>query len=113
MAMTFTQNGPRRQGFSTIEVIGTLAASGSYATGGDVVDFTQLGSVYRAKDPIFVEIQGKAGFVYQYDVVNKKVLVFCNTAGAANAPLGEHTAIAYVAGVTGDTIRVRMIFAKP
>lgn len=111
--MTFTQSGPRRQGFSTIEVFGTLTPTGSYATGGDVVDFTQLGSVYRAKDPLIVEITGKAGFVYQYDVVNKKVLVFCNTAGGANAALGEHTAIAYVAGVTGDLIRVRMAFAKP
>ncbi len=111
MAMTFTQTGPRRVGVVTMEVYGTLVASGSYATGGDTVDFTQLGSIYRAKDPLFVDIQGKAGFIYQYDITNKKVLVYTNTAGGANNPLGEHTAAAYVAGVTGDTIRVRMVFA--
>lgn len=111
MAMTFTQNGPRRQGLSVMEVYGTLVASGSYATGGDTVDFTQLGSVYRARDPLFVAIEGIAGFIYQYNPVTKKVLVYANTAGASNAPLGEHTAAAYAAGVTGDTIRVRMVFA--
>lgn len=112
MAMTFTQDGPRRPGFHTVEVFGTLAASGNYAAGGDSVDFTQLGSILRARDPLFVDIQGISGFVYQYNRSTKKVLVYCNTAGAANAPLGEHTAAAYAAGVTGDTIRVRMIFAK-
>jgi hypothetical protein len=112
MAMTFTQAGPRKPGFHTIEVFGTLVASGNYAANGDVVDFTQLGSILRAKDPLFVDIQGKAGFIYQYDITNKKVLVYSNTAGGANAPLGEHTAAAYAAGVTGDTIRVRMVFSK-
>lgn len=108
--MTFTQNGPRRPGLRTIEIFGTIVASGNYATGGDTVDFTQLGSIIRAKDPLFVEIQGIAGFVYQYNPVTKKVLVYCNTAGGANAPLGEHTAAAYAAGVSGDTIRIRAIF---
>jgi hypothetical protein len=112
MAMTFTQSGPRRPGLATVEVFGRLVASGNYSTGGDTVDFTALGSYWRSKDPLFVEIQGKAGFVYQYDVENKKVLVYSNTAGGANAPLGEHTAAAYAAGVTGDVIRVRMVMAK-
>jgi hypothetical protein len=111
--MVFTQNGPRRQGFATVEIYGTLLATNTtYPTGGDVVDFTQLGSVYRAKDPLFVEIGGINGFIYQYDVTNKKVKVFCNTAGGANAALGEHTNATYVATVQSDTIRVRMVFPK-
>lgn len=112
MALVFTQDGPRRPGMHTIEIFGTLAASGSYATGGDAIDFTNLGSILRAKDPLFVEVQGIAGFVYQYNRVTKKLLVYCNTAGGANAPLGEHTAAAYAAGVTGDTIRARIVFPK-
>lgn len=112
MALAFTQDGPRRVNLVTMEVFGTLVASGSYATGGDTIDFTQLGSIIRAKDPLFVEVNGIAGFVYQYNRVTKKLLVYANTAGGSNAPLGEHTAAAYAAGVTGDTIRVRMVFAK-
>lgn len=112
MALAFTQDGPRRVNLVTMEVFGTLVASGSYATGGDTIDFTQLGSITRAKDPLFVEVTGIAGFIYQYNRVTKKLLVYCNTAGGVNLKLDEHTAIAYVAGVTGDTIRVRMVFAK-
>lgn len=112
MAMAFAQTGPRRPGLHTVEIFGVLTPSGNYATDGDVIDFTALGSYWRSKNPLFVMIQGKAGFVYQYDIENKKVLVFTNTAGAANAALGQHTAAAYVAGVTGDVIRVRMIFPK-
>lgn len=112
MTMVFTQNGPRRPGFHTVEVFGTIVASGNYVANGDPVDFTQLGSILRAKDPLFVEIQGKNGFIYQYDITNKKVLVYVNTAGGANAALGEHTAAAYAAAIPTDTIRVRMIFPK-
>lgn len=112
MAMTFTQSGKRRQSLAGIMVPGTLAASDSYATGGDAVDFRQLGSIYRAKDPYLVIAMGKAGFVYQYDYANRKMLVFCNTAGGANAALGEHTAAAYAAGVSGDTIKCLLFFDK-
>lgn len=111
MAMTFTQNGPRLVNLKSMEVYGSLVASGSYPAGGDVADFTQLGSIIRAKDPLFVDIQGKSGWIYQYDYVNKKVLVYANTAGGANAPLGEHTAAAYTASVISDIIKVRMVFS--
>jgi len=81
----------------------SVVASGSYATGGDTLDFgTLIG--YTNRQPSSVSISGKAGFVYQYDLANKKMLVYCNTAGGANSALGEHTAAGYVAGVTGDTI---------
>ncbi len=82
----------------------TLTPSGSYATGGDSIDFvTSLG--YTNRQPDFVTVIGKAGFVYMYDYTAKKLLVFCNTAGGADAALGELSAGAYPVGVTGDVIR--------
>lgn len=85
----------------------TVVASGSYTTGGDVLDLTVIG-VPSANVPKFVRIAGIAGFVYQYVVgataALGKMFVYCNTAGGANAAMGEHTAAGYVAGVSGDTI---------
>lgn len=88
-----------------------VVPSGTYPTGGDAADFGGLIG-YTDKQPIDVDIRGKAGFVYQYDYQNKKMFVYCNTAGGANAPLGEHTNIAYVAGVTGDVIIAMVRYAK-
>lgn len=95
-----------------------LTPSGTYPTGGDPFDFTGfLGFMGRL--PTAVLITGKAGFIYQWagngsaanrTVANQKMLVFCNTAGGANAALGEHTNIAYVAGVTGDVIVAQVWF---
>lgn len=82
----------------------TIVPSGSYATGGDTIDFTLLVG-FTTKQPDVVMITGIAGFIYQYDSVNKKMFVYTNTAGGANAPLGEHTAAAYAAGVAADTIK--------
>lgn len=98
-----------------IEVVGTIAFTGNYTTGGDTLSLASA-KVPSSEAPIDVDINGKAGFVYQFDkgttLANGKVLVFCNTAGAANAALGEHTAVALVAGVTGDTVRFRALFKK-
>lgn len=89
-----------------------ITPSGNYVTGGDALDLSALvGMVGRL--PTYVNIIGKAGFVYQWagygpatnrTAANQKMLVYCNTAGGANAALGEHTAAAYAAGVTGDVI---------
>lgn len=84
---------------------GKLTASGTYpASPGDALDLA-LSVGYTNRRPDFVVVTGKAGFVYQYDITNKVLIVFCNTAGGANNALGEHTNAAYVAGVTGDDIR--------
>ena len=83
---------------------GVIVASGTYPTGGDSLDISKaIGFTNRRPD--LVLITGKAGFIYQYDHVNKTMFVYCNTAGGANAALGEHTNAGYVAGVTGDDIR--------
>lgn len=96
-------------------VRGTIVASGSYATGGDTLSFASLG-IPASVAPRDVFIHGIAGFVYSFSrgstLANSLMLVHCNTAGGANAPLGEHTAASYAAGVSGDTITFLAIFDK-
>lgn len=83
----------------------SLVASGNYSTGGDSVDFApKVG--FLNKQPEFVDINGKSGFIYSYDAANKKVISYCVTTSGANTALGEVSAGAYPAGITGDTIRV-------
>lgn len=98
-------------GTKPIIVTASIVASGSYATGGDALDFAPLAGL-TTKQPDFVQVEGIAGFVYQYDGVAKKLLVYSNTAGGANAPLGEHTAATYAAGVSGDTIKALATWLK-
>jgi hypothetical protein len=86
-----------------IIISGTLTASGSYAASGDALDFSTVSGITNRR-PVFVLITGIAGFIYQYDIANKKMWVRCNTAGGADNALGEHSVGAYAAGVTGDTI---------
>ena len=93
-----------------IRTYGTIAIGAdplTYATGGVTCDFS--GTVPSSKVPLRVELTGKAGFIYTYDpgttIANGKVMVFVNTAGGADTALGQHTAAAVVAGVSGDTIR--------
>jgi len=84
MAMTGTL--VKRRGFGIIEGVFSLAASGSYATGGDTLDFAPLMG-YTNKQPTWVEIQGIAGFIYEYDRTNKKVLV--RQVGAAAGTISQ------------------------
>lgn len=64
----------KRVGTNEITGVFSLAFSGSYATGGDALDFaTLIGATNR--QPVFVEIQGIAGYRYEYDLTNKKVIV--------------------------------------
>lgn len=99
-------------GGSPIMVVqGRLTFSGSYATGGDPFNFAnQFG--FTDNSPFYVLIFGIAGFIYQYDYTNNKIFVYCNTAGGANAALGEHTAAGYAAGVSGDTVTFVAFFAR-
>lgn len=90
-----------------VHVIGTITASGSYTTGGDTLSLTGL-NIKSSQVPYWLEVQGVNGFNYAYVVgatqATGKVKVFVLQAAATNTPLAEHTAAAYVAGVTGDTI---------
>lgn len=94
----------------SVHVVGTMAFSSSYATGGESFDFATITGSTR--QPYSVDIRGKSGHVYLYDDTAKKVMVFCNTAGGANGVLGEHTAASYASTVTNDTVRFHAISPK-
>lgn len=86
-----------------------ITASGSYTTGGDTLNLNGiLPAVGAGQIPRIVLIAGQSGFVYQYvngtKMADGKMKVLVATTSGTNAPLQEHGATSYVAGVTGDTI---------
>jgi hypothetical protein len=93
----------RHGGLQGIMISGQITASGSYAASGDALDFSTIAGITNRR-PDFVLVTGIAGFIYAYDIANKKLWCYCNTAGGANTALGEVSAGAYPAGITGDTI---------
>lgn len=109
MAATLTltrQNGTARE----VEGYGKVVFSGNYPTGGEALNFITAG--FRCTgDPILVDFgEGKAGFKYEYDYTNKKVIV--RQDAAAGAPSAELPAAAYPAGVTGDQVSFRVFGTK-
>lgn len=112
MALTLTTQKTLR-GVNFTLVIFRLVASGNYAVGGEVPTPTiQSLNRFNGRPVARCTISGRAGFVYSYNESNGKVQVWCNTAGGVNGGLGEHTAVAYVAGVTGDMILGWVVFAN-
>jgi len=109
MAVAATVTSKSKRG-GVLSAFITLVFSGNYVALGEPLDFNTIVG-YTSRQPKNVIIAGKAGFVYLYDLANKKVMVFCNVAGGANLPLVEHTAIAYVAGVTGDVVTAEVSWA--
>jgi len=97
------------RGNNYFRVIVRLTPSGSYPALGDPLDFKTLGRTSN-KQPILVDIYGQGGYIYQYDLANKKVMVRVATTTGANIPLAEHSAAAYAAGVTSDFILAEVMF---
>lgn len=107
------------EGQSTTYVFGVATFSGSYATGGDTLDFTTIagkesgGQVFiAASAPSTVGVWGSSGHSYGYvkgspaTMANGKVKI--NTAAGT-----ELTAGAYPAAITGDVnIYFEATFAK-
>ena len=96
---------------------GTLALSGSYVGGGEDMSSAWTGLIPGStKKPVDMTVHGEAGYVYEYDFANDKLLVREQTdpadTGGANIPLVELAAAAYPAGVSGDTIRFVAYFEK-
>lgn len=85
---------------------GTIVFAGNYVAGGEVLSLPKPAGVQRP--PTFVLIQGIAGFKYEYNPANAKVLVR-QSAGAA-AAMAEIAVAAYPAGVTGDTVTYMAFF---
>lgn len=90
-----------------------IVPSGTYPTGGDTLNLNGLlPGIGAGQIPKSVFIAGQAGFMYQYvngtKMADGKMKVLVATTGGTNLPLGEHTNVTYVAGVSGDTIRARV-----
>jgi hypothetical protein len=100
-------------GSQNVSVFGTLAASGSYSTGGDTLDLTAISAQCGVSlAPIQVWIGGSSGDAYAFipaaspTLANGKVKV--NTASNTELASG-----AYPARITGDTnIQFEAIFQK-
>ena len=96
-----------------LAVVGTLTPSGSYATGGDSLDFTTVSAQFGASQaPLQVWIAGSTGDAYAFvraaspTLSNGKVKI--NTASNTELSSG-----AYPARITGDTnIQFEAIFQK-
>lgn len=97
-----------------LHVIGTLVFSGTYPTGGDTLSFSGVKGILSSQPPVWCDVQGQAGFKYEFatgtTIANSKVLVRVEAAVGTNTPLAEHSNVAYVAGVTGDTVDFHGIF---
>ena len=86
----------------SVRTTGTVALSGSYATGGDSLAIPKPGTT---KDPYHVTFRSMNGNELVYDPVAKKIKAF----SANGTELG---AGAYAAGYTGDTIYYDAEFPK-
>jgi signal peptidase I len=90
---------------ATLVALCQLTLSGNYPTGGDTVDFkSPVG--YTNRNPDMAIIQGIAGYIYQWDKANAKLLV--RGGATAGTALAEFTSGAYSAALTGDTILARL-----
>lgn len=90
--------------------VGTFTASSSYSTGGDSISWANAAGTTKA--PLFVVASGKAGYVYEYDLANAKLMTFYGNYDAADGPLIEIPASTYPAGVSGDTITFFAVFPQ-
>ena len=101
MAIVFTET-RKLPGLRSIKIIGTLAFSGNYATGGEVP--TGIAKPGTTKDPIRVDFAGRGTHDYKYDATTGKVLVYLGGV--------QHAAAAYAAAVTGDAVTMELEYPK-
>jgi hypothetical protein len=98
-------------GRNLVYAIGTLTFTGSYATNGDTLDLTTVAEKLSSSQVVQIVADSLNGNGMYYVAVvgsalnNHKLKVF--SAGGT-----ELSAAAYPAGVTGDTVQVRIIARK-
>ena len=115
MALAFTLIDTWDDG-KRIHVAGTVAASGSYTTGGDTVDLSQFPIIGTTQPPIqgTAWMDGLAGYDYVFipgaALNSGKVKIFQQGSGAG--AFAELAAAAYPSAITGDTITIYAIFKK-
>lgn len=86
------------------QVIGTLKATlrtlsfdSNYPTGGEALTAADLG----LSTVVFATIQSRAGYVFEYDIANSKILAYwvdTSTDGAAMAEVADTTSLAALTG---------------
>jgi hypothetical protein len=90
-------------------VLGTLAFSGSYTTGGDTLDLTQQPLVPSTQVPIQATIQGQSGYNYVFvpgtALNNNKVKIY--TSGQTELASG-----AYPAAIVNDIVSLQAAFKR-
>lgn len=115
MALTFTLVDTWDDG-KRVHVSGTVAASGSYATGGDTLDLSQFPLIAATQPPIqgTAWMDGLAGYDYVFapgSAMNTgKVKIFEQGTSAGAFP--ELAAGAYPGAITTDTVTFYGIFKK-
>lgn len=115
MALTFTLVDTWDDG-KRVHVSGTVAASGSYTTGGDTLDLSQFPLIAATQPPIqgTAWMDGLAGYDYVFApgsaMNNGKVKIFEQGTSAGAFP--ELASGAYPAGIATDTITFYGIFKK-
>jgi hypothetical protein len=115
MALTFTLVDTWDDG-KRIHVAGTVSASGSYSTGGDTLDLSQVPIIASTQPPIqgTAWMDGLAGYDYVFapgSAMNSNKVKIFQQASAAGA-FAELAAGSYPAAITGDSITFYGIFKK-
>ena len=115
MALAFTLVDTWDDG-QRIHVAGTIAASGSYSTGGDTLDLSQFPLIAATQPPVqgTAWMDGLAGYDYVFipgsAMNNGKVKIFAEGSSAGAFP--ELAASSYPGAITGDTVTFYGIFKK-
>jgi hypothetical protein len=115
MALTFTLVDTWDDG-KRIHLAGTVAASGSYTTGGDTIDLSQNPIVASSQPPIqgTAWMDGLSGYDYVFfpgTAMNNGIVKMFQQGSSAGA-FPEIAAGAYPGPITSDTITFYGIFKK-
>jgi hypothetical protein len=101
-----------------VHVVGSVAASGSYTTGGDTLDLSPIEplGVPTTQPPIAgtAWMDGLAGYDYRFTpgaAINSGLVKIFQDAGAAG-PFAELAAGSYPSAITADTITFYGIFPR-
>jgi hypothetical protein len=87
------------------KLVGSIAFSGNYTTGGDPLDFGPLLATIGVGQVDAVDVINRAGFDFDYDFTNKKLMV--RQSAAAGNPGTEITgAAAYPAALSSTPAKV-------
>lgn len=107
---------------NSLRVYGTIAATGSYTTGGDTLSFAGFDQIKSSSLPKFVSIQSQnaAGHsLWEYGYTPGTTLATCKMQVLGQQPTSATTGIiqfselaaaAYPASITGDVIMFEAVF---